>query len=87
MNNLKERLEEFTWKLKNDPDFEMSDEMQEQYYELKEKIEEYRDYKLIEKFNGLWKTYENPDQLIKDTLDDMYPATGGEFDIDDFFKG
>jgi hypothetical protein len=86
MENLTEDLNKFIERLETDSDYEMSKEMQESYFELKDAIEEERDHKLIQKFENLWKIYENPDHVIKDTLDDMYPETDGDFDIDDFRK-
>lgn len=84
MKELKKRLEEYKDKLQNDTDYEMSDEMQEEYLDLKEEIESYGDMNLREKFSRLSNQYENPDSIIEALLKDMYPDTDGGFDLDDF---
>lgn len=86
MENLTEELNEFIKRLETEDHFEMSEEMQEQYFELKEAIIQYRDHKLIDKFNKLWEIYENPDSKEEAILRDMYPDTDGQFDLDDFWK-
>ncbi|GEM_PF-6681009 len=84
MENLTEELNEFIKRLETEDDFEMSEEMQEQYFVLKEAITEYRDHKLIEKFNQLWEIYDNPDLKEEAILRYMYPDTDGQFDLDEW---
>ena len=83
MEDLKKRLEVYAEKLENDPDYEMSDEMQEEFYALQEELEMSRDSVLIRKFEKLCDSYDNPDSIADATLKDMYPETEGEFDLDE----
>lgn len=83
MENLTKELHEFIKRLETEEDFEMSEEMQEQYFELKEAITQYRDHKLIDIFNQLWEIYDNPDLKEEAILRDMYPDTDGQFELDD----
>lgn len=86
MSDLKKRMKDYFDKLENDPDFEMSEEMQTEYYELKELIDMYEEYDLEIKFDKLHEDYDNPNSHEKRILKDMFPDTDGEFNIDDFWK-
>jgi hypothetical protein len=78
---LKNRIESFAGKLEEDEDFEMSDEMQDEYFAIKEEIEINIDnpylhieiLKLKKQFEKLWRTYENPDNLSNDMMNMMFP--------------
>ena len=86
MENLKKRLEVFAQKLEDDPDYEMSDEMQDEYLELQKHIVGCGDYDLEERFNQIANEYENPDSVVDGILKDMFPDTDGGFDLDDMWK-
>jgi benzoyl-CoA reductase/2-hydroxyglutaryl-CoA dehydratase subunit BcrC/BadD/HgdB len=73
MEELKNRLAVYSEKLENDPDYEMSDEMQEEYYAIQEELEMNPNPTLQKEFNRLCKEFENPDGIIDATLNDMYP--------------
>ena len=82
MIELKKRLEQYAEKLENDPDYEMSDEMQEEFYAIQEELEMNPNPSLQKEFNRLSREYENPDGIIDASLNDMYPDTDGEFELD-----
>lgn len=82
MKELKKRLEQYAEKLENDPDYEMSDEMQEEFYAIQEELEMNPNPSLQKEFNRLSREYENPDGIIDASLNDMYPDTDGEFELD-----
>lgn len=82
MEELKKRLEQYAEKLENDPDYEMSDEMQEEFYAIQEELEMNPNPSLQKEFNRLSREYENPDGIIEASLNDMYPDTDGEFELD-----
>jgi hypothetical protein len=84
MEELKKRLEAYKQRLEEDPDFEMSDEMQEEYYAIQEELEMNPNALLQKEFDRLCREYENPDSIIDATLNDMYPDTDGEFDLDEW---
>jgi len=84
MNELKKRLEQYAEKLENDSHYEMSDEMQEEYYAIQEELEMNPNPSLQKEFNRLSREYENPDGVIDATLNDMYPDTDGEFELDEW---
>jgi hypothetical protein len=83
MEELKKRLEQYAEKLENDPDYEMSDEMQEEFYAIQEELEINPNPSLQKEFNRLCREYENPDGVIDATLNDMYPDADGEFELND----
>ena len=92
LGELKSKISLYAHRLEEDPDYEMSDEMQDEYHAIKEELEmaenepnltsEYRVLKT--EFDRLCREYENPDDVINDTLSDMYPETDGEFDLDEW---
>lgn len=82
MEELKKRLEQYAEKLENDPDYEMSDEMQEEFYAIQEELEMNPNPSLQKEFNRLSREYENPDGIIDASLNDMYTDTDGEFELD-----
>jgi hypothetical protein len=84
MEELKMRLEHYAEKLENDSDYEMSEEMQEEYYAIQEELEMNPNAALQKEFNRLCRDYENPDGIINATLNDMYPDTDGEFELDEW---
>lgn len=84
MEELKNRMEVYAEKLENESDYEMSHEMQEEYYAIQEELDMNPNPSLQKEFNRLCREYENPDGVIDATLNDMYPETGGEFDIDEW---
>ena len=71
--------------LENDLDYNMSDEMQELYYLIKEQIEDFESFylrdqnsqikltKVKKSFNQICKEYETPDNVIDDIMSDMFP--------------
>jgi replicative DNA helicase len=82
MEELKNRIATYAEKLENDSDYEMSDEMQEEFYAIQEELEMNPNPSLQKEFNRLSREYENPDGIIDATLNDMYPDTDGEFELD-----
>lgn len=84
MEELKKRLEAYADRLENDPDYEMSDEMQEEYYAIQEELEMNPNSVLQREFDRLCREYENPDDVTDATLRDMYPDTDGEFDLNEW---
>jgi hypothetical protein len=84
MEDLKKRLEVYAEKLENDPDYEMSEEMQEEFYAIQEELEMNPNASLQKEFNRLSREYENPDSVTDATLNDMYPDTDGEFDLEEW---
>lgn len=84
MEDLKKRLEVYAEKLENDPDYEMSEEMQEEFYEIQEELEMNPNASLQKEFNRLCREYENPDSVTDATLNDMYPETDGDFDLEEW---
>jgi hypothetical protein len=73
MEEIKNRLSVYADKLENDPDYEMSDEMQEEYYWIQEELDMNPNPTLQKEFNRLCREFENPDGTIDATLNDMYP--------------
>ncbi|SHM84128.1 hypothetical protein SAMN04488057_10434 [Cyclobacterium lianum] len=89
VQKLAERLKIYEEKLEDDIDYEMSEEMQEEYFLLKEEFHELDslmmnyDKSLKLTFNRLSEEYENPDSIKDSTLDMMFPESNREFDLDD----
>lgn len=84
MESLKLRLKQFSQRLDDDTEYEMSDEMQNEYWALKEELEMLGDLELLDKFDELCERYETPENIIDGILKDMYPDTDGEFDLDEW---
>ena len=83
-DELKSRLQKYADKLENDSDYEMSEEMQQEYYYLKEELDMLGDLALLEKFEEISEEYDNPESVSDAILKDMYPDTNGEFDLDEW---
>ena len=83
-DELKLRLQKYAENLENDSDYEMSEEMQQEYYYFKEELEMLGDISLLEKFEKLSDEYDNPESVTDATLNMMYPETDGEFDLDEW---
>ncbi len=94
IEDLEARLNRYEQKLKDDPDYQMTDKMQEEYYSLKHDLADAQNEphlwespllpKLVRKFKQISGEYENPDDVIDSTLKMMYPETDGEFDLDEW---
>jgi hypothetical protein len=79
MQELKSRLSVYTEKLENDSDYEMSNEMQEEFYWIQEELEMNPNPTLQKEFNALCREYENPDGIIDATLNDMNPEGDDDY--------
>lgn len=94
VEKLEKRLKLYAQRLEEDPDYEMSDEMQEEYYRLKEDLEEAQNNpdlyensdlpRLVQEFKQVSSQYENPDDINESMLKMMFPETDGEFDLDEW---
>lgn len=71
MEELKNRLTVYSEKLENDPEYEMSDEMQEEYYAIQEELEMDPNPTLQKEFNRLCRGYDNPGSIMGDEEYDL----------------
>ena len=69
MENLKKRILVFVDRLENDDDYDMSEEMQDEYHDIVQEID-YHDnsYELSELFTKVTQGHETPDDLYNNIL-------------------